>query len=127
MNRELKFRAWDEKGGMVHNLLMHDHDDNVPELNYWLALMQRNAPLMQYTGLKDKNGKDIYSGDILEWSSRDTDNSIMRDNYVVKFKNGCFRIEGKKKSDWETFEEDKDTIKKQMKIIGNIYENPELL
>ena len=69
----------------------------------------------QFTGLKDKNGKEIYEGDILENS-----NKYGTVKVKVLFKHGAFRFKGiKGRSSWnfiETFEK-----------VGNIYQNPELL
>lgn len=69
--------------------------------------------LMQFTGLKDKNGKEIYEGDILEYVERDWNK--LKDLTVrcdVVFEDGAF----KPSIDPENSE-----------VIGNIYENPELL
>ena len=74
-----------------------------------------DAELMQYTGLKDKNGKEIYEGDILEWFN-DLTGSTHRG--VVRFTQGGFYC-----GDYYLY-----AIKCYLPvIIGNIYENPELL
>lgn len=65
---------------------------------------KKSDVLMQYKGLKDKNGKDICEGDI------------------VKFKNGCFVFtDFSKKIDFTLDKVD------ELEVIGNIYENPEML
>jgi len=70
-----------------------------------------DCDIMQYTGLKDKNGTEIYEGDILQRN----DNSIA----VVEFENGMF-ITKYDALMWELCENSPI-------VIGNIYQNPELL
>lgn len=70
--------------------------------------------LMQYTGLKDMRGKEIYEGDILF-------ESFSEEYFKVVFENGSFRAE-----------DDKDSLDLEdyahiCEVVGNIYENPELL
>jgi len=79
--------------------------------------------LMQYTGLKDKNGKEIYSGDIVSsiGGKYGTDICIIRD-CVGGFE--CEMINGFSTGSTFTFS---FLNEKSCEIIGNIYENPELL
>jgi uncharacterized phage protein (TIGR01671 family) len=78
----------------------------------------------QYTGLKDKNGKDIYEGDVLklddDWEKYGAAAGI---NYEVKFIDGCFRMKSKNGLGRGYHLEDDS----EFEIIGNIHENPELL
>ena len=68
--------------------------------------------IMQYTGLKDKNGTEIYEGDIY----KDEENML----WEVIFDEGCFKLEN-------IHIPGRMFITKDIEIIGNKYENPELL
>ncbi|MDO8226126.1 YopX family protein [Bacillus cabrialesii] len=79
--------------------------------------------LMQYTGLKDKNGRDIYEGDVVKFKSAYCENKIIK--AVVKFKDslGSFVFNmGDDQGFWRM-----DASIREIEVIGNIYENPELL
>ena len=103
--RELKFRAWNKKKTlfpMTYNI----------ELGYARVDFRRHK-LMQYTGLKDKNGKEIYEGDIVK-------NYIGQVGTIIWVKKTCgFEIDMKCIG--------RHGIQKRLEIIGNIYENPELI
>jgi uncharacterized phage protein (TIGR01671 family) len=70
-----------------------------------------DSPLMQYTGIKDKNGVEIYEGDILKWNAKEWGCEF---NEVVEWD---FDLLNARKYDWAEWCE----------VIGNIHENPELL
>ena len=122
--REIKFRAWlKEHKTMVnvaeidinHQLIYHygfdDFEGNFENFN--------SIELLQYTDLKDKNGKEIYEGDILF-------ESFGERYYKVIFENGSFRAEAE--GDFDEYSFDLiDIVAQGCEIIGNIYENPELL
>lgn len=129
--KDLKFRAW----------MPTDVDDNDDYcdfvMNYDLAfskyapindlLTSFEHPLMQYTGLKDKNGKEIYEGDIYKSHYKYENKSAKRTDKFriigkVIFKAPCFRLEGLGKNIGAIV-----PLLTDGEIIGNIYENPELL
>jgi hypothetical protein len=68
---------------------------------------------MQYTGLKDKHGKEIYEGDIIAFEGHHWD-EIFTNPCIVKFEYGCFYPWGS--GDWKV-------PSNRYEIIGNIYEN----
>ena len=104
--REIKFRVYDSTNDIMVFQSASRRDD------FWYPFgFEVRGELMQYTGLKDKNGTEIYEGDILQRN----DNSIT----VVEFENGMFVT----KYDalmWELYENSPI-------VIGNIYQNPDLL
>ncbi len=73
----------------------------------------------QYTGLHDKNGKEIYEGDIVEITR-----PCILERGKVKFINGCFAIKSK---DTLLMLYQCEINNFKLKVIGNIYDNPELL
>lgn len=95
---------------------------------HWHGIVPEDEyELMLFTGLLDKNDREIYEGDIL----KDTDNEI----YYVDFIRGCFYLKTNYKSfphlgwtEWLPMcEIDRLVNPTEFEIIGNIYENPELL
>ena len=129
--RERKFRAWHkEKKKMLSygELFNIDCSGEYPFLalaagHYEDCIEPLKVELMQFTGLQDKNGVDIYEGDIL----------IYQHMFVDK-KSVSEVIWNEKYSGFASYVEDDERryilekeLKNQFEIIGNIYENPELL
>lgn len=119
--RKIKFRAWH-----LHENKMYDvYNLDLLFGRCWSkerreCLLGCDIELMQYTGLKDKNGKEIYEGDIVNYSHPRT-NEIIR---TVTFKHGAFGIEGIYEKTHIIFG---NILDNHIEVIGNIYENPELL
>ena len=114
MNREIKFRIWDKKSGMWLNRF-NANLLNIGDLS--------NVELMQYTRIKDKNGKEIYEGDIVLIQ---IDKTNILHKTVVKFKHGAFIADIIGDNDYIYlfhFGFNKDDFE----VIGNIYENKNLL
>jgi uncharacterized phage protein (TIGR01671 family) len=128
--REIKFRAWDRGSKVMHSWETITTKWDETEL-VWLFVpsMKKSEQMivMQYTGLKDKNGKEIYEGDILEVTSQDTKHLDKKwRRMFVDFDRGHFRFNavGEEGKEYGLFYK-LETWKP--KIIGNIYENPDLL
>jgi uncharacterized phage protein (TIGR01671 family) len=86
MKREIKFRAWDRKSEKMYQLgfRVEPLGHIIPSLHYWNE--RPDLVLMQFTGLKDKLGKEIYEGDILTFQNKDGENYVM--DCAVEFKDG---------------------------------------
>ena len=119
MSREIKFRAWDKR----HNSMEYINDLYWFEENGIHDFNDDNYIFMQNTGLKDKNGKEIYDSDIVKvtWGS----GKIVF--YEVKY---CESLGYHYLRDTKNKEDD-DIIciydYSQMDVIGNVFNNPELL
>ena len=113
--RELKFRAWDERWEfMTAKVSFEDLQ------NGFVGLYGEDNIVMQYTGLKDKNGKEIFEGDILTHNSGKF--LIKIDCYGVNFLGDGNEQYSNRFDDETLFYNEYE-----WEIIGNIYENPELL
>lgn len=138
--RELKFRVW--CGKMEYDVTVGrfgafyvkagEKDDGLdPQdtacLSQFNTKYDQNTPVMQYTGLKDINGKEIYEKDIVKTTGNDT----------PEYPNGCIEFF---KSSWKICQPyigtaelgdytccDGEHDETSLEIIGNVFENPELL
>jgi uncharacterized phage protein (TIGR01671 family) len=116
MNRIIKFRAWNSQ----QNLMVEDAN--------WLVDKNINAAiLMQFTGLKDKNGKEIFEGDIIIGNPQS--DVITERIFIIGWMNSCWCL---------IHTESKEVlcsisayyieaVEKWATVISNIYENPELI
>jgi uncharacterized phage protein (TIGR01671 family) len=152
MKREIKFRAWTKKGVMQYNVVPFQWDYVIDRM--WHKCIESNGAgilgsggteakfevggyaieencLMQFTGLKDKNGKEIYEGDFLNTKTTFENNMADRrfqSHTIVQagFEQGIF-------VDINTFVSLFEKIysivhhRVEYEVIGNIYENPELI
>lgn len=118
--REIKFRTWDD-GVMLYSDA-YDNEMNYSEWDYLRFFFQNirtDAIVMQYTGLRDKNGKgkEIYEADIFNNTNKTAIGVVswFEDKWVIKFPTYQYSL-------YQFLENDE-----RRKVIGNIHDNPELL
>ena len=123
-----KYRMWNEIISRFHSVdgLYFDREvaQYKDEVGVSRLIKFQNAILMQSTGLYDKNGKEIFEGDIL---GVDTDEEIVNLNIYWDSKHALFMFESKKYNEKDLLAELVEDNTYPFEIIGNIYENPELL
>jgi len=124
--RTLKFRAWNREQMVSPDYLdraghAHWKEDSIPNHSG-----VHNHPLMQFTGMVDDNQKEVFEGDIVQYEHEDgaviaqvifqtcDDESMWISGFAFEFVR-------------QKFEDDEDEKHTPFEVIGNIYENPELL
>lgn len=136
--REIKFRFWDSKekrmyemtpelvicyNGEVSRLLYHEDEHNAEYscIEWEGTVYSEHIIPLQYTGLKDINGKEIYEGDIVKIPN--CKNPITPFTLCeVRYENGAYKIISLKNKKIKDYLANWECL-----IIGNIYENPELI
>lgn len=115
--RKIKFRAWDP---VLKEMIGIGNFDYVIRFSGKVTMgsIAANVELMQYTGLKDKNGAEVYEGDVLRLAYE----TIQMDGHVMAKDDG----------EWIFYKDEMNFLgvhhnRERVTVIGNIYENPELL
>lgn len=127
----ISFRAWDKEEKKMHKVKTIEFSRRGARIIH-LAEVQSNGKgdhkrwhssveLMQSTGLKDKNGTEIYEGDIVKYNT--VPNSSLSDNYfkIIQARSGEWRIDNYIEGRVLIFSD------YQVEVVGNIFENKELL
>ena len=130
MQREIKFRFWDTTNNKFDTDIGIYNDGNLGDFS---ECFHNNSGkngqyyvVQQYTGLKDKNSKEIYEGDIIHYYNDDS-YTITDEVLVCKYSPN---------NAWFTFNENSDEedngyywleIRNLCEVIGNIFENPDLI
>ncbi|MEC0921433.1 YopX family protein [Bacillus safensis] len=130
--REIKFRAW---YGSKLGMMTPSFNGDINEI-----FAQKHGDYMQFTGLKDCNGVEIYEGDIIHCVHWFFNGDEIEEHFTasVGFRDGSFTLENIKSRYYSDFtgEEygkgicwigDINYCEEDYEVIGNIYENPELL
>ena len=126
MNREIKFRAWNPNWDEMVYSTLETVFDKREFYSFGFEVGFSHYPkegwiITQYTGLKDKNGKEIYEGDICivslsYFKIKDEKATVIFHNGAFQFQYGCEKFFSKPHDAWD-----------EVEVIGNIYENKELL
>lgn len=133
MNRQIKFRCWDKDNKTMSNvntLLLStnelDHEGNLGE-----PKSIDHFKLMQFTGQLDKDGEEIYEGDVVSWYKEDQEEMLgviefeqQAGQFWVKQKKGKTNLYSPMRA---SFSDGKTYSNNSLEVLGNIYEDEYLL
>jgi hypothetical protein len=117
--REIKFRAWSDVGQQMY-------DESCGFDTYAVFQEHKDTPdaihLMQYTGLQDRNGKEIYEGDLVRYAAHDV--------LIVEYKAPAFTLRNPNAEDYWQWSVGLEGLggghPVDIEVIGNIWDTPEL-
>ena len=137
MNREIKFRGKNKDIGWVEGQVAYDLNEDtyiIREVEQDSSYGSEEAMLFaimwyrvdketigQYTGLKDENGKEIYRGDIVQGLFADQEEPGIKGQVIYSNDQASYMVIASNNDEWELGYLD------NLEVIGNIYNNPELL
>lgn len=145
--REIKFRAWDKERERM--IFQHEMNNSLENKEYYFSLSEDRvellyhdedysayvgckAEIMQYTGIKDINGKEIYEGDIVKFLDEEMIYSDCGIEYDEFINTGKVIFSHDELMGWDITNRHMDLeevwhYREYIEVVGNTYENPELL
>lgn len=117
--RDIKFRCYVKFLGAIHNVNELRRNGDVMTDGYDYCLDKDDIVLMQYTGLTDKNGVEIYEGDIVKWQA-----GLVSGTNAIIYNDGSYCIDSTFQDDMSIYQ---SYASNALEVIGNIHQNPELL
>lgn len=126
-----KFRAYFNKyKRMIYSIGVVNENTILVDFNgdgdLETIFLTNDISLMQSTGLKDKNGNEIYDGDVCRWTGSEAfDGEIISDVFIARYSDEYLKWIGENNNSYDDLYDFTDD--RQLELIGNIYENPKLL
>lgn len=126
-----KFRAYfDRYKRMIYGIGVVNENTILVDFNgdgdLETIFLTNEITLMQYSGLKDKNGNEIYDGDVCRWTDPEAfDGEIISDVFIARYSDEFLKWIGENNNSYDDLYDFIDD--RQLELIGNIYEHPELL
>ena len=127
MNREIKFRVWDTYNKEMLDVQELDYADSyngqpmIRTTMYNDYFDTEEMILMQFTGLHDKNGKEIYEGDIVQGLFADQEEPEIKGQVIYSNGQASYIVIASNNDEWELGYLD------NLEVIGNVFENGDIL